>query len=72
MISKPSLSEPDLQHTVVEDFTSTSVVATGTKKPYTRPELYVHGDLRSLTFGDSPGTGESGNGFTSSNPNSWS
>jgi hypothetical protein len=34
-----------------------------TRKPYRKPQLGSLGDLRSLTLGGSPGTGESG-GFT--------
>jgi len=31
------------------------------KKPYQTPKLYVYGELRDLTLGGSPGTGDSGN-----------
>lgn len=31
------------------------------RKPWTRPRLRAHGDLRGLTLGPSPGLGESGN-----------
>ena len=30
------------------------------RKPYHKPELEILGDLRSLTLGGSPGTGDSG------------
>lgn len=35
---------------------------TGGKLPWSLPELTLHGDLRGLTMGPTPGTGESGPG----------
>ena len=34
------------------------------KKAYSRPRLWHYGDLRSLTLGGSPGTGDSGAVYT--------
>ena len=45
--------------------TSDSVTAvTPQRQPYTPPELRRLGDLRDLTLGGSPGTGDSGNAAT--------
>ncbi len=32
----------------------------GEKRSYQKPKLIEHGDVRDITFGPSPGTGESG------------
>ena len=38
------------------------------RRRWVRPKLTVYGDLRRLTMGPSPGTGESGNVFTYKSP----
>jgi hypothetical protein len=65
------LDELSADRSTQPDSVSTSGVAPGTKKAYSRPELFVHGNLRSLTFGGSPGNGESGAGFATSNIETW-
>lgn len=40
--------------------TASEVSAPGRRRPYREPSLTVHGDVRSLTLGPSPGIGESG------------
>jgi hypothetical protein len=39
-----------------------------TRRTWTRPTLTIHGDLRQLTMGPSPGVGESANPLTFRNP----
>lgn len=60
MSTRPSLNEANAWFTEPQDPTSMAEVVAAKKKPYERPELFAHGDLRSLTFGGSPGTVESG------------
>ena len=69
-ISSPHESNDD--HSTLPSTVLLSGAPDGAKKVYTRPELFAHGDLRSLTFGRSPGAGESGTGFTTTSPDSWS
>ncbi|MCF6301225.1 MAG: lasso RiPP family leader peptide-containing protein [Proteobacteria bacterium] len=35
-----------------------------TKLKYEKPQLIKHGDIRDVTMGGSPGSGDSGNAFT--------
>ncbi len=60
MINTSSLDELIADRSLQPDAVSPANVAPGAKKAYSRPELFAHGNLRSLTFGTSPGTGESG------------
>ena len=64
MVQKPLFSELNEDHSTQSDSVHSSCAATRTKMAYAKPQLFAYGDLRSLTFGASPGTGESGNAFT--------
>ena len=60
MTTTSSLDDLFANRSSQPDAVSPADVAPGAKKTYSRPELFAHGNLRSLTFGGSPGTAESG------------
>jgi hypothetical protein len=46
-------------------------IADGVRKPYSAPVLTVLGDIRDLTMGGSPGSGDSGEGIYTQFPAGW-
>lgn len=60
----PRVGPPELQAGSPRPAQTERNVAQCTRRSWARPALTVHGDLRELTMGPSPGLGESGNPLT--------
>lgn len=54
------MKEKTEQQPVNEQTPAMPPASTGKRRPYTKPQLEVYGNIRELTHGGSPGTGDSG------------
>jgi len=55
------MKEKTGQQPVSEQTPAAPPAGPGQRRPYTKPRLEVYGNVRDLTHGGSPGTGDSGN-----------